>query len=225
MKEIAGICKLPSLSGSALKVIALLSMTVDHIAYYFGIGGLAGELMRTLGRVAFPVFAFLLVEGFVHTRSRKRYLLSLLVFAAVSQVSWYLLTHDHTTNVFFTLAIGLMAMCVLDRFGEDELCGLLIGGAFMLLAVAVHSDYSWRGVMLILMLYFFRTQPFLAFLFSIPSMYVYGIGGLLLAFTVIVCYNERRGFVGHGAWVKYGFYVYYPLHLIIIYGCKTFLNF
>lgn len=205
-----------SLSGSALKVIAMLSMTLDHIAYYFGIDGLPGELMRSLGRVAFPVFAFLLVEGFVHTRSRKRYLASLLVFALISQVPWFLLNHDRTTNVFFTLALGLMAIWLLDKLGEDEVCGVGITAIFMLGALVLRADYDWRGIVLIVLFALFRNHLPLAFLFSLPIMYVYGLVGYFLAFAVIACYNGQRGFIKGGKWTKYGFYAYYPVHLMII---------
>ncbi len=75
------------LSGCALKVIALVSMTVDHIAYYLMEHGTwAYDLMRTVGRMAFPIFAFLLVEGYTHTRSTGKYALNLLIFALISEV-------------------------------------------------------------------------------------------------------------------------------------------
>lgn len=91
----------PLLSGSALKIIAVVSMVVDHCAYYLMDGNtMAYEVMRCSGRIAFPVFAFLVAEGFAHTRNRMRYFLSLLLFAAVSEVPWYLLNGaDGTHNV------------------------------------------------------------------------------------------------------------------------------
>ena len=80
------------LSGSTLKVIAVLSMVTDHSAYYLmEHGTLLYEVMRCFGRIAFPVFAFLIAEGFRHTRNRMKYFLQLLGFAVVSEVPWYLL--------------------------------------------------------------------------------------------------------------------------------------
>lgn len=77
------------LSGSALKAIALVSMTVDHIAYYLMEHGTwTYDMMRTVGRMAFPIFAFLLVEGYDHTRSTRKYTLSLLAFALISEIPW-----------------------------------------------------------------------------------------------------------------------------------------
>ena len=73
---------LPLLSGSALKIIAVVSMVIDHYAYYLMDGNtMTYEVMRCFGRIAFPVFAFLVAEGFAHTRNRMRYFLSLMLFA------------------------------------------------------------------------------------------------------------------------------------------------
>lgn len=103
------------LSGSALKIIAVLSMVADHGAYYLmEHGTLLYEVMRCFGRIAFPVFAFLIAEGFRHTRNRMKYFLQLLGFAVVSEVPWYLLNGaDGTHNVLFTLALGVMALASL----------------------------------------------------------------------------------------------------------------
>ena len=110
------------LSGSAMKVIALVSMTVDHIAYYLMDNGtLQYDVMRTVGRMAFPTFAFLLVEGYVHTRSVRKYALNLLAFALISEVPWWLLNHDNTHNVFFTLLLGLVAIDLITRIGNKPL--------------------------------------------------------------------------------------------------------
>ena len=77
VRYITWISALPKLSGSALKVIAVLSMVVDHSAYYLlEDGTLLYETMRCIGRIAFPVFAFLIAEGFRHTRNRRRYFCS-----------------------------------------------------------------------------------------------------------------------------------------------------
>ena len=102
----------PLLSGSALKIIAVLSMVTDHCAYYLLDSNSWGyEVMRCFGRIAFPVFAFLVAEGFAHTRNRMRYFLSLLLFAVISEVPWYLLNGaDGTHNVMFTLALGVAAL-------------------------------------------------------------------------------------------------------------------
>lgn len=104
------------LSGSALKVIAVLSMLADHCAYYLMEHGTpAYDMMRCFGRMAFPLFAFLIAEGFANTRNRLRYLLTILGFAVISELPWYLLNGaDGTHNVMFTLALGVVALAAFD---------------------------------------------------------------------------------------------------------------
>ena len=110
------------LSGSALKVIALLSMVTDHCAYYLMEHGThLYEVMRCFGRIAFPVFAFLIAEGiFGIPENRMKYFLQLLGFAVISEVPWYLLNGaDGTHNVLFTLALGVMALSAMEALKKD----------------------------------------------------------------------------------------------------------
>ena len=95
---------LPQLSGSSLKIIAVISMVIDHCAYYLlEHGTVFYEAMRCVGRIAFPVFAFLITEGFAHTQNRKRYFLQLLGFAIISEVPWFLLDGADGLHLFSTL--------------------------------------------------------------------------------------------------------------------------
>ena len=105
------------LSGSALKIIAMISMVIDHVALYLmDDSTVLYETMRCIGRIAFPVFAFLIAEGFIHTRSRYRYFFTLLGFAVISEIPWYLLNGaDGTHNVMFTLALGVATLMVSIR--------------------------------------------------------------------------------------------------------------
>lgn len=109
--------KIPTFSGSALKIIAIISMVIDHCAYFLmDEHTMMYDAMRCAGRIAFPVFAFLIAEGFAYTHNRKRYFAQLLSFAILSEVPWYLLNGaDGTHNVIFTLALGVVALAVLDK--------------------------------------------------------------------------------------------------------------
>jgi hypothetical protein len=204
------------ISGSWLKVIAMLSMLIDHIAYYYGCDNpYLYELMRTVGRIAFPTFAFLLAEGFVHTRNRQKYLISLFAFALLSEIPWMLLNHDGSHNVIFTLLAGILGLHVIENSKSHwvtAICITLIG----LATILADTDYSWRGFGLVLIFYMFRGRPELQTLFGIPLMYEYGIMGVLVAFSVIWLYNGERGFIQGKAW-KYAFYAFYPVHLMMIY--------
>lgn len=226
----------PLLSGSALKIIAVLSMVTDHCAYYLlDEGSVAYEVMRCFGRIAFPVFAFLVAEGFAHTRNQMRYFLSFLLFAAISEVPWYLLNGvDGTYNVMFTLALGVAALAVFERLQEHRVlccCSILLTAW---LAAWLGTDYEWRGVLMIIVFYLLgmvKNTPvtlrrMLQLLFAFPLMMHYGIIGALFACVVIFLYDGTRGFI-HGNVAKYGFYAFYPMHLVIIWqfarsGCFTY---
>ena len=205
-----------NLSGSWLKIIAMLSMTIDHLAFYYGCNNpYLYELMRTFGRIAFPTFAFLLAEGFVHTRNRQKYMVSLFVFALVSEIPWLLLNHDGSHNVLFTLLAGILGLHTIENSGNrwvTTVCITLIG----LVTIFADTDYSWKGFGLVLVFYMFRGRPDLQTLFGIPLMYEYGIIGILMAFSIIWLYNGERGFIRGKAW-KYAFYAFYPVHLMLIY--------
>ena len=215
----------PLLSGSALKIIAVLSMVADHCAYYLLDGDTwAYEVMRCFGRIAFPVFAFLVAEGFAHTHNRIRYFLSLLLFAFISEVPWHLLNGvDGTHNVMFTLALGVAALAAFERLREHRVlccCSMLL---MAWLAAWSGTDYEWRGVLMITVFYLLgivknasvTLRRMLQLLFAFPIMMHYGITGALLASAVIFLYDGTRGFI-HGNVAKYGFYVFYPAHLFLI---------
>jgi hypothetical protein len=204
------------LSGSWLKMTAMLSMTIDHMAYYYGIENpYLYELMRTIGRIAFPTFAFLLAEGFVHTKNRQKYMLSLFIFALLSEIPWFLLNHDGSHNVLFTLLAGVLGLYVLENCKNRWLTMAFIT-SIACATIFADTDYSWKGFGLVLIFYMFRGRPELQTLFGIPLMYEYGITGILMAFAVIWLYNGERGFIMGKAW-KYAFYAFYPVHLMLIY--------
>ena len=225
---------LPKLSGSALKVIAVISMVIDHSAYYLmEHDTLVYEMMRCFGRIAFPIFAFLIAEGFRHTRNRMNYFLHLLGFTVISEIPWYLLNGaDGTHNVMFTLALGVMALAAFEALKKD---GILCGG--VILSIACFAtwtgvDYEWRGTMIIVVFYLLGNIKYTSFpsgriaqlLFAFPLMMHYGIVGALLACLVIARYNGTRGFI-HGKLAKYGFYAFYPEHLLILFVSKSVILF
>ena len=149
------------LSGSWIKLLALLSMSVDHTAAFllrgapqmhealFSIGHTkitAYYLMRLFGRLAFPLFAFLLVEGFIHTKSRKRYGISLLLFALLSELPWNLVHSGTllypTQNVFFTLFLGFLGLCAIERY-EHSPKGLAVSLlTLMATSVFLRADFG-----------------------------------------------------------------------------------
>lgn len=212
---------LKCLSGSTLKAIAVISMTIDHVALYVMAGHLDKQdlwpydVLREVGRLAFPVFAFLVVEGYHHTRNLKRYVMNLLLTALVSEIPWYLLGQYDSHNVLFTLLLGLVGVILTDRISKKS--WLLSVPSFIigLIATWINTDYSWHGIGLMVVFYLFRDKKFLIFPFGLPFLLEYGIIGTSMGIIACLCYNGSRGFV-RGKWPKSFFYIYYPLHLTII---------
>ncbi|MEG1010539.1 MAG: TraX family protein [Ruthenibacterium sp.] len=159
------------LTGTHLKIIAIVLMLIDHIgatvmqtltmqtqsnALLF-----ATTLMRYLGRLAFPIFCFLLVEGFLHTRDVKKYILRLAAFAVLSEIpfdfaisgTWLEFTHQ---NVFFTLTIGVVALLAIRNFSGRVWLQVLCAGACVVAAELLHTDYAGMGVIVILLFYTLR---------------------------------------------------------------------
>jgi len=225
-----------TLSGSALKVVAILSMVVDHCAFFFlPHDTQAYEVMRCFGRIAFPMFAFLIAEGFHYTHSRRQYLVTLLVFAFVSEIPWLLLNNycgGH--NVMFTLAVGIIALEVFDKLINRKVLAITLITILSLIAERYNFDYGWRGMWMMGVFYMFRLRanlikdgksynftplfplyPFFQVLFALPLMMHYGTVGALLASAAILLYNDERGFI-KGKVAKYAFYAFYPAHLFVI---------
>ncbi len=221
------------LSGSTLKCIALITMIIDHIgavllknSQIILLSTFRGTLtlytlMRKIGRLAFPIYCFLLVEGFLHTRDRRKYGLSLFLFALISEIPWNL---EHTgavcypaQNVFFTLFLGYAGLCCIDRFREmrwKQLCSLTI---LYMLAATMKADYGTAGFGFILLMYVLRNNKILQAVLG--TCFESGGWAAGLAFIPINLYNGNRGFI-RGKWMKYAFYAAYPLHILILYWIR-----
>lgn len=220
------------LSGSALKLIAVITMFIDHVGCHlvdksvvlFTFGGHSltlYRLMRDLGRFAFPIFCFLLIEGFLHTRNKIRYGASLLILALISEIP-YDLEHTGTffyeeQNVFFTLFFGFLGLCAIGRFRQKPLIALLCLVALTAVTIHFHADYGVHGFGLIILLYALREHE-LARIFT--GLLLNNYRFVMLAFLPITLYNGKRGFI-RGAFLKYLFYFIYPAHILAIYFIKA----
>lgn len=225
-------------SGSTLKVIAVVTMLIDHAAGHILVGmdwmyepwmELGHHvlnpytLMRGIGRMAFPIFGFLIVEGYRHTRDRRRYGRNLLLFALLSEVPWDLLHRDsffyRGQNVFFTLALGFMAICLYERHKDDvrKLASWMAG--LVVVTLVCHADYGLPGVGFILTMHLLRDNRVLLPLLGTCMMHTLPAA---LAFIPIGIYDGSRGFVRGSFW-KYAFYLIYPVHLLVFYFVKVHL--
>ncbi len=206
-----------------LKIIAILTMLIDHIGYtlFPQIEG-----FRAIGRISFPIFCFLIVEGFYHTRSTWNYLIRLILFAFLSEIPFDLALHGSMfnweyQNVFFTLALGLCAIFCLEEMNTRRIFAIPL--AFILvIAYLCHFDYGAGGVLLICMFYITKENKLIQCILCTLLLYVfYGTFELYGAFALvpILLYNGKRG-----PNPKMIFYWFYPLHLLVLYGIIYFLG-
>ena len=230
------------LSGTALKYIACITMLIDHIgascieagillpalaAGAASCGGIpvstllaADRVLRYIGRLAFPIYCFLLVEGFLHTHDFKKYALRMLGFALISEwpFDWAFFSGVYWghQNVYFTLLLGLLAMKALDTYRTPEgvpvLKGIFGVAACFLAAALLHCDYDVLGLTLILALYMTRkdkrAQCIAGAVFSLFEPVA------PLAFGLVWLYSGERG--GSSKLEQWAFYWFYPAHIFIL---------
>lgn len=238
------------ISGSTLKIIAIIAMLTDHIGAVVVLGFLRHAcygrwlvilyyVMRLLiGRIAFPIFCFLLVEGFSHTRNVVKYALRLFLFALISEIPFNLALEGRLfvpeyQNVFFTLFIGLLVMMAYRGIAEKLKAAVWIKlilyivalGAGMGLAFCLKTDYDAIGVGCIMALYIFRKNKAAQITAGCAGFFAscFFTGGseltAPLAFIPIAFYNGERGLK-----IKYFFYLFYPIHLLVLYFVAYFLG-
>ena len=212
-----------------LKWVAVVTMTVDHVGVV-----LYPEytVLRIIGRLAFPLFAYLLVLGIRSTRNLRGYFNRLLFFAFVSQVPYALANGIKPwvkLNIFFTLALGIIMVYFIERSSVAFVIPLIV-------SVIVPIDYGVYGTTTVLLLYLLGRdwkigagifvlinlvlalygtwyQPFAVF--ALPLIILYDRGMLI--------FNRIGGQVKHPLFRKYFFYAYYPLHLLILTTVKMFI--
>lgn len=216
------------MSSFILKIIGIITMFLDHISYtIFG----HFSFLNYIGRLAFPIFAFEISEGYTHTKDLKKYFFRLGILAFISQLPYYLFfsnyTNEFTLNIFFTLFLGLFAITIFDKI-PNQLIGLPIVLGLAYLANILHFEYSWYGVILIFTFYLFRNhkkaRTFCAIiLMSIYCFFEYWKNNfgydsfalwifMLSSLILIHLYNGKKGKDS-----KYIFYLFYPIHLFVLY--------
>ncbi len=233
-------------SGSVLKWIAIVIMFLDHAGAsllevfalnIYGNSPLAGQIdnlyfwyevdqmLRIIGRTAFPIFCFLLVEGAVHTHNPGKYLFRLAVFAVVSEIPFDLALHNQmifwaNQNVFFTLLAGLLVIQVFQRYPAEGWKGMLALAVMAVAAEVCGTDYGAIGVVVIAVMYLLRERPLASCILSLilltllNRMELYSIP----AFLAMALYNGTRG-----RQPKYFFYAFYPVHLLLLWAVGNYL--
>ena len=212
---------------SVLKWIAVLTMVIDHVGAIL----FPDQIwMRVIGRVAFPVYAYCLAEGFRYTSDYRRYLGRLALFAILSEIPFDLAFYGVPfsfahQNVFFTLTLGLILLWVLERCREQL---LLCAGAFAVLcflAQALHMDYGAGGLLMVFAFYLAQqgTSPWIGWgIFVFINLFGYAGGvqwAAILALLPIGLYSGKAG-----KRKQRFFYWIYPLHLLLLWVIEKYIR-
>ena len=223
------------LSGNQLKIIAAAAMTCDHVGKYI-LPQL--DFLTIFGRLAFPIFAYMIAEGCRYTHSRKKYLLSMAALAFVCQIVYFFLMHSLYQCVLVTFSLSIAMIWAMDNARQKKtpqsiaLVFAVLAGVYILTEilprVLTHTDfyidYGLWGVMLPVMVFAVDVKRIKLIsaaaalvLIALPN------GGIqwyaLAAIPLLALYDGTRGKVR----MKNLFYIYYPLHLIVIYGISMII--
>ncbi len=237
----------PALNRNQIKYIAITAMIFDHIAMFFMSGDLDKaplsrvalySVMRVIGRLTAPVMLFFLVEGFIHTSSRKKYGIRLLIFGLISQIP-YSLAHYNSLfrfdlNVIITLFMTFLMLNALEKIGNAYLGG---AAAAVIAAATFCCDWGIIGPIMAWLFYYYRDDrkaqlksfaivsgvqvaSAVGFL-AMNGKHWYGElwqAGMFLVIPLLLCYNGEAG--KRSAVNKWVFYIFYPLHLLVIWAVK-----
>lgn len=246
------------LSSAAVKMIAVICMLTDHLgaglvgrfllrwgiwdAYWertdqaawiasYGSWNHLYLIMRYVGRLAFPIYCYLLVEGFHRTKSAWKYLARLLIFALISEIPFDLclsakVVQWENQNVFFTLAIGLGVVMLSDliqrKLGQPVasfLLSLCVAALGALLAWVIHADYDYYGIACIFIIWLFSNRARWQRLLAGAVSFAWELPWAPFAFLILALYKGKKG-----KNLKYFFYAFYPAHLFLIWLISRLLG-
>lgn len=211
-----------------LKIIALIAMTIDHTGKVFLTNP---DFCNILGRVSFPIFAFLIVEGYHHTRSLKKYLLRLFLIAVIAQVAFFNLFGGLDT--IFTLLLGLLCILIYEK-ESDKIISLIVIITIGISALLLNFDYGLYGILMIIFFHIFyksKAKKSIAFTILVLlhfSILIYSSKDISLLLPMVSTlstlifinlYNNKQGLK-----FKYLFYIYYPLHLYVLWIIKLLIK-
>ena len=217
------------LSASSLKIIAAVTMLIDHVGLLFFPGD---PLWRLVGRISFPLFAFLIAEGYRHSRDREAYAFRLGLLALISQMPFMLMLdaagiEPATLNIFFTLLAGLISIALVDRLTAAQ----AVPGVLALVGAAelLRFDYGAYGVLMILASALFLRRRNLGAVvlatLSIVRALSFGLASLSMqlfapfALPFLFAYNGSKG----RALPRALFYWFYPVHMLLLWLIWAFI--
>lgn len=222
-------------SGNMLKIFALVCMTIDHIGFYLMDNSYP---MRAIGRLAFPIFAYMIAEGCKYTKNRARYFYTIFIMGLAFQTICIIAENDYHMNIFITFSLSILLIYSLDygRYNSETVRWQfpILSVLFVLFVAEIMPmflsdinfgiDYGFFGAVLPLMVYLFDKKELKLIMFTIGLVLLCLTRDAIqwwsmLAVVPIAFYNGKRGNMK----IKYFFYGYYPLHIIAIQLIKHFL--
>ena len=228
----------------SLKCVAIVTMLIDHIGFLLFP---EYDVLRIIGRIAFPIFAWGIANGYRHTSNVKKYVYRLLMLAVVSQVPYSLIYGTlfgmpWRMNIFVTLAMGLLTIMLYERFRVDTVLQYTSVIVMFVLSLLIPMDYGIYGLGMIFLFHLTYGRVDAMLLWQGVWVYTmievsyfftrflpYGVlrylalpsimqYGTLVAFLLIGMYSYKKGYAEHVWW----FYWFYPVHLVILFCLYLF---
>ncbi len=212
--------KFKVLDNTVLKLIAVSIMLFNHIGLIFYDGV---SLFVKIGEIGFPLFAFCISEGFYYTRDRKKYLRNLFIFALITEIIFDYAFYEDINwlhqNVLFTFSLSVLFLMIYEKINNSNkntstktALLFLVFIIFLLISTITFGDHNTYGLILIYIFYVFRDKPVIKYILSAIILFIsYKYKFALLSIPIMMMYNGKKGFN-----LKYFFYTFYPLHLLIL---------
>ena len=228
---------------NALKYIAIVAMLIDHIAWAFvPTGSVLGQVMHFIGRLTGPTMAYMLYEGYIHTKNVKKYAIRLGVFALLSWIPYSLFEtgawYYPQFGVIFTLFLALLVLCMWDKTDLPKAVKVLLVVLACILSVLgdwpifdilwplflfIHRDNykkQWLSFYIIIAVEVALTT-LTAFMGGNPFRSIFQFGAFMVPPILMYLYSGESG--SRNAFHKWFFYIFYPLHLLILWALKTYV--
>lgn len=193
-----------------LKLLAVTLMVVDHIGFFLYP---QYTILRIIGRLSFPLFGFLIANGYKYTRDKKKYFLRLFIFANIIQIPSLFMTIP--VNIFYTLSFGLLCIMIYES-GYNEVNRIVGIAGVLVITLMIQPDYSIYGVLLIFIIHLLKDHYlYMISAFLLLSFILYGPtsiqGFAALTPLIFMTYNQQKG-----RNMKYLFYLFYPIHIVFL---------
>lgn len=224
------------LSSNLIKIIALITMTIDHVGVmlYPNI-----DVLRIIGRISFPLFAYQIAEGCKYTKNKLKHFLFIFILGVVCQVVFYFSNKQIYQGILISFSLSILLIYSYDYAIKTKkwwafllaiMVLLAIGGLNFLLPLAFkkgqfYFDYGFTGILLAFLIYIPKNYK-IKLLFALIGTILVSIESRwriqwwsLLSIVILAFYNGKKGILN----IKYLFYIYYPLHFVILYGIQMLI--